>query len=151
MAMSDRIAVMNAGRVDQVGTPIEIYSHPRTRFVADFIGEINLFEGEWQGSQFRLADGRAVPAAGAAARAGRATIAVRPERMRLAASGQGVLDGSIETANFLGGQVIYRIRVAAGGERKLLVKEANMGTPARPVGAGVGIAWLPEDAVALAD
>src|SRR5262245_51913125 len=62
MAMSDRIAVMNAGRIDQVGTPTEIYSRPRTRFVADFIGEINLFDGEWRDGSFRLADGQTLPA-----------------------------------------------------------------------------------------
>ena len=45
LAMSDRIAVMNQGRVEQVGAPTEIYERPRTRFVADFIGEINVFDG----------------------------------------------------------------------------------------------------------
>ncbi len=149
MAMSDRIAVMNAGRVDQIGTPIEIYSHPRTRFVADFIGEINLFEGEWRDNQFRLADGKFLPAVAGGARAGRGTVAVRPERMRFAEAGRGVLDGKIETANFLGGQVIYRVDTEGG--RKLLIKEANTGSAARPVDARVGVAWLPEDAVVLAD
>ena len=47
MTISDRIAVMNAGRIEQIGTSQEIYNHPRTRFVSEFIGEINLFTGEW--------------------------------------------------------------------------------------------------------
>src|SRR2546425_628069 len=64
MAMSDRIAVMNAGRIDQLGTPAEIYGRPRTRFVADFIGEINLFDGEWSGGAFPVADRRAGAADG---------------------------------------------------------------------------------------
>src|SRR5262249_58284739 len=46
LAMSDRIAVMNGGRVEQVGTPIEICDQPTTRFVADFIGDTNIFRGE---------------------------------------------------------------------------------------------------------
>ncbi len=46
LAMSDRIAVMNGGKVEQVGTPIEIYDQPTTRFIADFIGDTNLFRGE---------------------------------------------------------------------------------------------------------
>src|SRR2546422_67557 len=52
MTVSDRIAVMNAGRIEQIGSPSEIYNRPRTRFVADFIGEINLFEGEWRDGAF---------------------------------------------------------------------------------------------------
>src|SRR5258707_1366113 len=52
MTVSDRIAVMNAGRIDQIGSPSEIYNRPRTRFVSDFIGEINLFEGEWRDDAF---------------------------------------------------------------------------------------------------
>src|SRR3984893_11164724 len=60
LAMADRVAVMDAGRVIQCGTPGDIYSRPRTRFVADFIGEINLFDGAWDGGVVRLADGCAV-------------------------------------------------------------------------------------------
>src|ERR1700751_5427258 len=77
MAMADRIAVMNAGRIEQAGTPADIYGRPRTRFVADFIGEINLFAGEWRGGAFCLPSGAAVPASGAG-RAGPGTIAVGP-------------------------------------------------------------------------
>src|SRR5215475_14388335 len=65
MAMADRIAVMSAGRIEQVGAPAEIYERPRTRFVADFIGEINLFAGTWQEGVFRLGSDAALPANGA--------------------------------------------------------------------------------------
>src|SRR6266850_4620549 len=61
MTVSDRIAVMNAGRIDQIGSPSEIYNRPRTRFVADFIGEINLFEGEWREGSF-ISNGKVLPA-----------------------------------------------------------------------------------------
>jgi spermidine/putrescine ABC transporter ATP-binding subunit len=147
MAMSDRIAVMNAGRIDQLGTPTEIYSRPRTRFVADFIGEINLFEGEWRGGAFRLADGRALPAH-RAERSGASAIAVRPERMRFCSPAAATLTGRIETANYLGGQTIYRI--AADGRQKILVKEASSGA-ALPVGTLVGVEWSAADAIVLAD
>src|SRR6202521_1750687 len=106
MAMSDRIAVMNAGRIEQLGSPSDIYGGPRTRFVADFIGEINLFDGMWDGGIFRLPDGRAIPANGSG-RSGRGAIAVRPERLRFVAIDAAVFTGRIETANFLGSQVIY--------------------------------------------
>jgi ABC-type Fe3+/spermidine/putrescine transport system ATPase subunit len=145
MAMADRIAVMNAGRIEQAGAPAEIYGRPRTRFVADFIGEINLFTGEWRDGAFRLASGVRLPA-DAHGRIGRATIAVRPERMRFVAAGEAVLAGSIESANYLGGHVLYR--VAADGAR-LLVRQT--GGAVMPVGTTVGVAWSAGDAVVLDD
>jgi ABC-type Fe3+/spermidine/putrescine transport system ATPase subunit len=144
MAMADRIAVMNAGRIEQAGTPAEIYGRPRTRFVADFIGEINLFAGAWRDGVFCLASGTAVPAE-RAGRAGPGTIAVRPERMRFVSAGEAVLAGTIESANYLGGHVLYRI---AAGAARLLVRETG---DVRPVGAAVGVAWNAADAVALED
>ena len=147
MAMSDRIAVMNAGRIDQLGTPAEIYGRPRTRFVADFIGEINLFAGEWRDGAF-LAEGRAVPVDGTG-RSGHGTIAVRPERMRFAAADKAVFSGRVESANYLGGQVIYRVVTEAG--RKLLVKEYSAGGAGLGTGAQVGVDWLAADAVVLDD
>src|SRR5436189_3649755 len=82
MTISDRIAVMDAGRIEQIGPPREIYDRPRTRFVADFIGEINVFEGEWRGGAF-ISNGVKLPAPNGQ---GRSTVAIRPERVRLAGS-----------------------------------------------------------------
>src|SRR3954462_15728053 len=62
LAMSDRIGVMNAGRLEQVGAPAEIYDRPRTRFVAGFLGEVKLIEGTISGGRFAAADGRGLPA-----------------------------------------------------------------------------------------
>jgi putative spermidine/putrescine transport system ATP-binding protein len=144
MAMADRIAVMNAGRIDQAGTPADIYGRPRTRFVADFIGEINLFAGAWLGGAFRSASGAALPADGRD-RAGPGTIAVRPERMRFVPAPEAVLSGTIESANFLGGHVLYRV---SAGDAKLLVRETGA---TRAVGTNVGVTWSAADAVALED
>src|ERR1700736_1517196 len=144
MAMADRIAVMNAGRIEQAGSPADIYGRPRTRFVADFIGEINLFAGAWRAGAFWLISGGGLPADGRG-RVGPGTIAVRPERMRFVPAGEAVLAGTIESANFLGGHVLYRV-VADGA--KLLVRETG---PMRPVGASVGVTWSAADAVALED
>jgi len=149
LAMSDRIAVMNAGRLEQVGTPSEIYDRPRTRFVADFIGEINLFDGKWDGGRFVAGDGRVLPAMMNGARPGAGAVAVRPEKARIVAPDDGAIAGRIESANFLGGQVLYRI--ASAGDRHLLAKETNIGEAARPVGAEVGLAWNATDAVVLED
>ncbi|WP_439571977.1 ABC transporter ATP-binding protein [Phreatobacter sp.] len=124
LAMSDRIAVMNAGRIEQVGTPEEIYDRPRTRFVADFIGEINLID-----------------------RPGGRTLAVRPEKINLVAPGA-MIDGTIASLSFLGGQTLYRVALADG--RQMLVKETNAGgRPARATGDAVGLTWAPADAVEL--
>jgi putative spermidine/putrescine transport system ATP-binding protein len=144
MAMADRIAVMNAGRIEQAGAPAEIYGRPRTRFVADFIGEINLFAGTWRDGAFYSASGTALPANGAG-RAGHGTIAVRPERMRFVPAGKAVFSGTIESANYLGGHVLYRVATDAA---KLLVRETGA---VRAVGAKVGVAWSAVDAVTLED
>ena len=145
MAMSDRIAVMNAGRIEQAGTPADIYSRPRSRFVADFIGEINLFAGEWRDGVFCVG-GRALPADGAGC-SGPGSIAVRPERMRFAPLSEGVFSGTVESANYLGGHVLYRI--GADG-MKLLVKQTS-GAPPVAVGTHVGVTWNAADVVALED
>jgi ABC-type Fe3+/spermidine/putrescine transport system ATPase subunit len=124
LAMSDRIAVMNRGRVEQVGAPTEIYERPRTRFVADFIGEINILEG----------DGKA--------------RALRPEKIRLVPPAGARASGSVETANYLGGSTLLRVR--AGDGRSLLVRETHAGERAsRQPGDAVGLSWNDQDTVLL--
>jgi spermidine/putrescine ABC transporter ATP-binding subunit len=148
LAMSDRIGVMNAGRLEQVGAPAEIYDRPRTRFVAEFIGEINLIEGTMSGGRFAAADGRGLPAPPAGD--GPAALALRPEKLRIVAAGAGVIDGVVSDASFLGDQVLYSVALAGG--RRLLVKEGNPGTGAlRRNGAAVGLRWEPQDAAILRD
>ncbi len=124
LAMSDRIAVMNGGKVEQVGTPTEIYERPRTRFVADFIGEINILE---EGGRPR---------------------ALRPEKIRLVGAEGARLAGTVETANYLGGSTLLRVQPAAGPS--MLVRETHAGERASRVpGDAVGLAWNDTDAVAL--
>jgi putative spermidine/putrescine transport system ATP-binding protein len=124
LAMSDRIAVMNAGRIEQIGTPSEIYERPKTRFVADFIGEINLIADD----------------------AG--TAAIRPEKVVIGPPGNGGLPGRIETANFLGGHTLYRV-VAEDG-RQVLAKEINLADrPGRAIGDQVSLRWDAGDVVRL--
>src|SRR5205807_1928586 len=143
MAMSDRIAVMNAGRIEQFGTPATIYGRPRTRFVAEFIGEINLFAGNFAHGAFCLDDGRILPA-NAAGRTGRGSIAVRPERMRFAENPEAVFTGHIETANYLGDHILFRVATQAGA--KLLIKQTTGGRAVPALGARVGLAWSSADA-----
>jgi putative spermidine/putrescine transport system ATP-binding protein len=123
LAMSDRIAVMSRGRVEQVGSPTEIYERPRTRFVADFIGEINLLEDN------------------------PCPRALRPEKIRLVPVEGARVSGKVETANFLGGATLYRVQ--ADG-RTWLAREAHAGERSpRVAGDAVGLAWNDADVVPL--
>ena len=83
MTMADRIVVMNGGRVEQIGTPLELYDEPRNLFVATFIGSpaMNLLEGEVAGGTFRLADGTELALPVADAGTGPATCGIRPEHI----------------------------------------------------------------------
>jgi putative spermidine/putrescine transport system ATP-binding protein len=146
LAMSDRLAVMNAGRLDQVGTASDVYDRPRTRFVAEFIGEINLFNGRLDAGRFAIDDGQALPAPPGSS--GDATLAVRPEKINFVEPSAGVLTGMISGASFLGDQVIYT--VVLPNARRLLVKERNPGNgKLRAEGAPVGLIWRAEDGVLL--
>ncbi|MDS1138006.1 ABC transporter ATP-binding protein [Nitratireductor indicus] len=90
LTMSDRIAVFNKGKIEQIGSPREIYDHPSTRFVANFIGETNLLEGIVDGAagngvRVRLPDGRHIAAAASDTLADgqNVLVSIRPERIRL--------------------------------------------------------------------
>lgn len=126
LTMSDRVAVFSRGRIEQVGTPPEIYHRPRTRFVADFIGEANLIEAELLGidadrATLRLAGGLElrVPAAGWPASAQRAVVSVRPEKVlvsKLPLTGDNVFRAVVIEEVFRGMVDRLHLRSAAGTE-----------------------------------
>jgi len=163
MTMSDRIAVMNQGRVLQVGTPVEIYERPATRFVADFIGETNFLEGRVvdreEGAVRVEIEGLPVFAAPVEGvrRGQTVTVAIRPERIRLSAEEPEGLPnrypGVIEEVLYIGTDTLLRVRV---GERiGLRVRTQNQDGDAalqryRP-GTGIWVAWLPESARVLTE
>jgi iron(III) transport system ATP-binding protein len=124
MSMSDRIVVMNQGRVEQVGPPLEIYARPRNRFVADFIGKVNFLVGEAAGpGQVRVLD-RVLAVDDLALRpaGSRVIVAIRPEAISLVQDG-GQFTGTIARATFLGGIVEYAVRVP--GLDSLIVHDEN--------------------------
>jgi putative spermidine/putrescine transport system ATP-binding protein len=96
LSMSDRVGVFNAGRLEQVGTPFEVYNAPRTRFVAQFVGAANVLEGE-----------------SARALTGHACAMLRPERIRLGEAGGARASGAIAEAQYFGS--FTRVRVHAAG------------------------------------
>src|SRR5689334_20024188 len=122
LSMSDRIVVMNEGRVEQIGTPSEIYNFPRTRFVASFVGTLSIVQGQvLDPATGRIAvSGQQVTAKGGIphARAGETcSVALRPEAARLedpaapVVPGRNRLEGLIEEVNFLGAIVRLRLRL----------------------------------------
>ena len=124
MSMSDLVVVMNAGRVEQVGTPLEIYARPVNRFVADFIGNANFVEVQVVDAE-RVRLGAAVlPLAEptAVAVGGRVTVVVRPESLELGpapaggARGERYLSGRVTRATFLGSHAEYLVNVEGVGE-----------------------------------
>jgi putative spermidine/putrescine transport system ATP-binding protein len=118
LSLSDRVVVMNAGRMEQVGPPFEIYNFPKTEFVAHFVGTLNAMSAEVAdpaASTLRL-EGQILQAAESmeGRRSGdRVMIAVRPERLSFASEGKkpNLIDCTIENITFLGSIVRIQVRV----------------------------------------
>lgn len=122
MTVSSRIAVMNEGRVEQVGEPRDVYEAPRTRYVAEFIGDVNVFQGiVAEDGRLALDNGARARLPEARAPGTRAAIAVRPEKMSLAhegeeahggeAGGEHRLAGRVEDIAYLGDVSVYHVRL----------------------------------------
>ncbi len=154
MFMADRIAVMNDGRVEQVGTPHEIYHHPKSAFVADFIGESNFIEVEvGTGGRAALENGAEVPAPAARQR-GRATLMIRPESIQVqeAADTNGTgLRGRIAQSSFLGSHTRVAVKCDGVAAPVTAALFGNEGAAARHLApeTEVVLFWDPADVVLL--
>ena len=159
LAMSDRVAVMNAGRVEQLGTPDELYDRPRTSFVAEFIGACNLFEGKFlarAGTQLEAESplGRLrieLPSTAIElAEQGRLRLGVRPERISLdgGVAGDNRLLGTVHSLMSNGPETHAQIRV---GDTLLRVTELNTGrrSVAIYVGDSVELSVAPRNVILL--
>src|SRR5919198_5327404 len=157
LTMSDRIAVMSSGRVEQLGTPEELYERPRTRFVADFIGTSNLLAGTVESIDGRLAIVRLTSGEACVSAAlqgvgvgGAVELSVRPEAIVLnARNGRGptkpgVIPASVEQVAYLGGNVQYIVRSEGGLSITVL---ASKTAERFPVGGAVDVTWSPGDAL----
>ena len=126
LAMSDRVVVMNAGRIEQIGVPRDIYDRPATEWIASFIGDTN----------FLKTDGK--------------DVAIRPERLRVAREGEG-LEGRVSTTMIIGPMVQCLIRLEDGQE--VLVREQRSGSEngveALAEGERVFVSWAEEEALSL--
>lgn len=167
LVMSDRIAIMNAGRIVQYGTPQEIYRRPSSLFVADFIGQANLLAGEVvgpasEGVLFRLKNGMELRAAAtrAMAAAAAATLSVRPESIDIvtrddagpteASSRAGnILDGIVREAVFLGPRA--RALVDLGGGVQVWAERREDDENGLRPGDPVSVRWSPAAGLILTD
>jgi spermidine/putrescine transport system ATP-binding protein len=158
LTRSDRIAVMKHGRVEQLGTPEELYERPQTRFVADFIGTTNLLTGSVEsidGNEaiVRLASTETCLAAGGGLSRGQTVeVSVRPEAVALRATngsghaGPPAIPATVEQVAYLGGNVQYLVRSTGGLSITALAPKTG---PRLPVGGAVDVSWLAGDALVL--
>jgi putrescine transport system ATP-binding protein len=165
MTVAHRIAVMDRGEIVQAATPAEIYEQPKSRWVAAFIGDVNLIEGgiveadaagavieDVAGRRYRVAE------ANGAAMGARVAIALRPEKLRIAAAGtviprtddENTVRGRVWDIGYLGDTSVYKVRLADGTELKASVANVTR-IVERPIGWDdeVVLSWPPSAAVLL--
>jgi len=138
LAVSDRIVVMDKGRIAQIGTPADLYERPANPFIANFIGDANLISGQVAGGIF-TAPGLSLPLAGPD---GAATLSVRPERIALVPGG----DGRVAGSSYLGSRREYEVETAAG---EMLVSRP-ITEPAFGIGDAVSLNYDPAALIRVA-
>ena len=162
LALSDRIAVMDRGRVEQLGSPEELYDRPHSRFVAGFIGTTNLLEAvvervDGPVAVVRLADGeRGLAKAGAAAGGDTVDVAIRPEAIHLEPANAGdpppsdtsgmALGGEILQSAYLGTAVSFQVRTVGGETLAVVVPRGHQRFG---IGDAVRVRWHADDAMVL--
>ncbi len=160
LTMSDRLAVMDHGELLQVGAPEAIYDKPRTRFVADFIGDTNLLTATVvDDSAVRLSDGSAIRVENDRPVGSAVTVAVRPEKLGLRRVESDrdptldAIDGHVERVTFLGNALAYEVTADAGDPRVTLrIRQGNApGVEHFSAGDAVRVRWVPGSATVLED
>jgi putrescine transport system ATP-binding protein len=167
MTVAGRIGVMQAGRLAQVASPRLLYEEPVSRWIAEFVGDINLFEGEVKTRAMRRLAvatrdaGELVATEPQRALAGpKVCVAIRPEKIRLARRGPATdaaaahainrMEGVILDANYLGGTTIYKLKLDSGPVlRAAVANTARLDVDGYGIGQRV-VAWFtPDDCVVL--
>jgi spermidine/putrescine transport system ATP-binding protein len=144
MTMADSIAVMHEGRIEQLGTPSELYERPRTRFVAGFLGVSNLLSAEAEGNgAVRLEDGTALRVPAAAGRRGRVSVGIRPEKVRMGPVEENAVAGSVVERAYVGVSTQYIVSTPVG-PITLYVQNADAAAASAQPGDNVTLSWSPE-------
>ncbi|CAL9451855.1 Spermidine_putrescine import ATP-binding protein PotA [Nocardiopsis dassonvillei] len=159
LTMSDRIAVMNQGRVEQLGTPAQVYERPATRFVADFIGTSNLIRGTVRGEsggtwRVEVAGGATVLAAdlpealasqGSGAVGSAVYLTVRPEKVRIGAEEPGgdvsAVPGTVAETVYLGAATHYQVDIGGGETVTVYLQNSSDSSLAADRGDRVWLSW----------
>jgi len=153
LTMSDRIAVMNLGRIEQVGFPSDLYERPKNKFVADFIGETNLIEAELMGG----GEGKSILVTSKGVKilssvqyplsTKKVNVAIRPERISFVKSLQekiNTYEGVVEEAIYIGDTLKYKVLVE--NKESLIVTQKNdLGSNRYKIGDHVLVGWQDED------
>ncbi len=150
MTMADAIAVMKDGRIEQLGEPRELYEHPRTSFVAGFLGVSNLLAGVVSGAATVRLDGAgetrvapALPPVGT-----RVAIGVRPEKLRVGGDGVNTLSGTVFECAYIGVSTQYLLDTPAG-RITVYAQNVDAGTTVAEPGDALTVNWDPESTFVL--
>ncbi len=160
MSMASRLAVMDKGRIAQIGTPKQLYEYPGSRFVADFLGSINFFPGKVVSTEGKTVTvdtdvGRFINEADFAATAGQSvTVGVRPEMLDLDDATPDVnrLEGTAQETAYFGDYNLCLVRLANGQSIKVFVENDSEGRARLPqIGQAVKISWSATCGILLPD
>ncbi len=156
LSMASRVAVMNRGRLVQIGTPAEIYERPNSCFVADFVGEVNLFKGRLTAGSNCLALAVAgfdrpipLPSGTPLPQGAKAALAVRPEKLRLwhEAPAEFAISATVSSVGYLGGVSIVHLTARHG--RLLKARLPSSGASRFAQGMAVWASWSTDDGVVI--
>jgi putrescine transport system ATP-binding protein len=167
MTVADRIGVMDAGRLEQVATPRELYEAPNSRWIAEFVGDVNMFEGQVESREagrlkISTRDAGAIIVAEPRLRSEKPVVcvAIRPEKVKLSRRGPASdvlnahainrLEGAVTDVSYLGGLTTYKVKLDSGAVlRSSMANTARLDIDAYSAGQRV-VAWFtPDDCVVL--
>jgi len=152
LTMSDRIAVMSAGNIQQIGSARDIYNRPVSRFVASFIGESNFLPATVTAGKVALAAGGQIDAVGADGKSGAITVAVRPEQVRIVGADEaGALPATITNLVYFGTDTHCHMHLADGTEVVARLQSPVTGDAGLAIGAKTGLRFAPGAAQVLGD
>lgn len=142
MSISDRVVVMQSGKITQIDQPYALYENPQSRFISAFVGKANLLQGELvrQGAELSIrVNGVSFSCGETPLQAGsQAFLSLRPEKIQLTGLNEGLINGRIEARFFLGSQWLYRIETKAG---TLQVVSINTDTAPLQENQETGLTW----------
>jgi spermidine/putrescine transport system ATP-binding protein len=157
--MADRVVVMNKGRIEQFGSPEEIYTRPKTHFVAEFVGSNNIFDGkvvDVRDGLIRVQCADAIISAASGERppgkGSTVSLVVQADKVRSHPTGvaaENSLRAVLSGREFTGSQVIYYLETSSGGEVKMVAQEPFSQTERAAINMAMQLYWSPADTVVL--